>query len=118
MSNTRNTPIEVLETEYPVRVRRYQLRAESGGEGRCRGGEGVVREYEMLAAADMSILSERRRHAPRGTAGGRDGALGRNLLNGSPVSAKQNLRLSAGDVIRIETPGGGGWGVDSELEGR
>jgi N-methylhydantoinase B len=72
----------------------------------------------MLAAAVASILSERRRHAPKGAAAGRDGVPGRNLLNGSPVSAKQNLRLQPGDVLRIETPGGGGWGVDSELEGR
>jgi N-methylhydantoinase B len=118
MSNTRNTPIEVLETEYPVRVRRYQLRTGSAGSGKHAGGDGVIREYEILAAAEASILSERRRHVPRGAAGGRDGAPGRNLLNGSPVSAKENLRLNAGDVLRIETPGGGGWGVDSELEGR
>lgn len=118
LSNTRNTPIEVLETEYPVRVRRYQLRTGSGGAGQCPGGDGVIREYEMLAPAEASILSERRRHAPKGAAGGRDGATGRNLLNGTPVSAKENLRLVAGDVLRIETPGGGGWGVDSELEGR
>jgi N-methylhydantoinase B len=72
----------------------------------------------MLAPAEASILSERRRHAPKGAAGGRDGATGRNLLNGTPVSAKENLRLAAGDVLRIETPGGGGWGVDSELGGR
>ncbi|HSD30692.1 MAG TPA: hydantoinase B/oxoprolinase family protein, partial [Gemmatimonadales bacterium] len=110
MSNTRNTPVEVLELEYPVRVRRYSLRRGSGGAGRWRGGEGVVREIELLAPAELSILSERRRHAPGGAAGGAGGACGRNLLNDAPLPAKANLRLEAGDVLRIETPGGGGWG--------
>jgi N-methylhydantoinase B len=113
MSNTRNTPIEVLESEYPVRVRRYALRAGSGGAGLHPGGQGVIREYEMLAAAEATILTERRRHAPRGSHGGEGGAPGRNLLNDQPVASKANLRLDAGDVIRIETPGGGGWGVGS-----
>ena len=110
MSNTRNTPIEVLELEYPVRVRRYALRQDSGGAGRWRGGDGVVREIELLAAAEASILSERRRHAPAGVAGGLDGAVGRNLLNGSTLPAKTNLPIASGDVLTIETPGGGGWG--------
>jgi len=110
MSNTRNTPIEVLETEFPVRVRRYELRAGSGGTGRWPGGQGVIRVYELLEEAEGSILSERRRHAPRGSAGGEDGARGNNLFNGKPVPAKLNLRLEAGDWLRIETPGGGGWG--------
>jgi N-methylhydantoinase B len=110
MSNTRNTPIEVLELECPVRVRRYALRAGSGGVGRWRGGAGVVRELELLVPADASILSERRRHAPRGSAGGGDGSCGINLKNGAPLPAKVNVSLAAGDVLRIETPGGGGWG--------
>lgn len=110
MSNTRNTPIEVLEMEYPIRVRRYGLREGSGGEGRWAGGAGVVRELELLVAAEASILSERRRHAPRGAAGGGDGACGANLRNGEPLPAKVNLQLAAGDILRIETPGGGGWG--------
>ncbi|HEY6108959.1 MAG TPA: hydantoinase B/oxoprolinase family protein [Gemmatimonadales bacterium] len=113
MSNTRNTPVEVLELEYPVRVRRYALRPGSGGAGRWRGGEGVVREIELLAPAEASILSERRRHGPSGAAGGADGACGRNLLNDVLLPAKANLRLEAGDVLRIETPGGGGWGESS-----
>lgn len=111
MSNTRNTPIEVLEAEFPVRVRRYALRVGSGGAGKWPGGMGVIREYEMLAAAEASILSERRRHGPRGSSGGGDGLAGRNLVNGEPVSAKQNTRLRPGDVVRIETPGGGGYGA-------
>lgn len=110
MSNTRNTPVEVLELECPIRVRRYALRAGSGGAGRWIGGSGVVRELELLVPAEASILSERRRHPPRGSAGGGDGACGVNLKNGSPLPAKVNLQLAAGDVLRIETPGGGGWG--------
>ncbi|HEY6061350.1 MAG TPA: hydantoinase B/oxoprolinase family protein [Gemmatimonadales bacterium] len=117
MSNTRNTPVEVLELEYPVRVRCYALRPGSGGAGRWRGGEGVVREIELLAPAEASILSERRRHGPSGAAGGAGGACGRNLLNDALLPAKANLRLEAGDVLRIETPGGGGWGEPSNPRG-
>ncbi|HTH65125.1 MAG TPA: hydantoinase B/oxoprolinase family protein [Gemmatimonadales bacterium] len=112
MSNTRNTPIEVLEMECPIRVRRYALRGDSGGAGRWRGGEGIVRELELLVSAEASILSERRRHPPRGSAGGGDGACGINLKNGAPLPAKANFPLAAGDILRIETPGGGGWGVE------
>ncbi len=114
MSNTRNTPIEVLEMEYPVRVRSYQLRRGSGGAGRWTGGDGVIREFEMLAPAEASILTERRRRGARGAAGGSDGAPGRNLLNGALLGGQTNVRLFAGDVLRIETPGGGGWGVAGE----
>jgi N-methylhydantoinase B len=117
MSNTRNTPVEVLELEYPVRVRRYALRPGSGGAGRWRGGAGVVREIELLAPAEASILSERRRHGPSGAAGGAGGACGRNLLNDASLPSKANLRLEAGDVLRIETPGGGGWGEPSNPRG-
>ena len=113
MSNTRNTPVEVLELECPVRVRRYALRQGSGGAGTWEGGEGVVREIELLAPADLSLLSERRRHRPAGAAGGGSGGCGRNLLNGAPLPAKTNQHLERGDVLRIETPGGGGWGVSS-----
>jgi N-methylhydantoinase B len=110
MSNTRNTPIEVLELEHPLRVRTYALRRGSGGAGKWRGGEGVVREFEALAPMDATLLTERRRHGPRGAAGGRDGAPGANLKGGAALPAKLTLRLAAGDVLRIETPGGGGWG--------
>jgi N-methylhydantoinase B len=113
MSNTRNTPIEVLELEYPLRVRRYALRQGSGGAGQWSGGEGVVREIELLQAAEASVLSERRRHPPAGAAGGGAGACGRNLVNGAPIPAKANVRLEAGDVLSVETPGGGGWGTSS-----
>ncbi len=110
MSNTRNTPVEVLELELPLRVRTYALRGGSGGSGAARGGDGVIREIEALAPAEASLLSERRRHGPRGAAGGGDGAPGRNLLNGALLAAKAAVALKPGDILRIETPGGGAWG--------
>ena len=110
MSNALNTPIEALELAYPLRVRRYELRRGSGGAGRHVGGDGVVRELEVLEPCRMSLLSERRRHAPQGQAGGAPGARGRNFLNGEELPAKVTRALEAGDVVRIETPGGGGWG--------
>jgi N-methylhydantoinase B len=110
MSNTLTTPVEALELAYPLRVRRHELRLGSGGAGRHRGGDGVVRELEALDDCRASILSERRAHAPAGTHGGAPGAPGRNLLNGQEVPAKVTVDLVKGDVIRIETPGGGGWG--------
>jgi len=111
MSNTRNTPIEVLEMEYPLRLRAYGLRRGSGGVGRWIGGDGVVREFEALAPMDASFLAERRRHAPCGADGGGAGTPGRTLVNGAPLEPKASTRLAAGDVVRIETPGGGGWGA-------
>ena len=110
MSNTRNTPIEVLEMEYPLRLKAYGLRRGSGGVGKWTGGDGVIREVEALAPMEASILAERRRHAPRGAAGGRDGARGCTLLNGAPLPSKVSVSLAPGDVLRVETPGGGGWG--------
>jgi N-methylhydantoinase B len=113
MTNTRNTPVEVLETRYPLRVRRYALRHESGGLGRRPGGDGLVREYEFLGPAQVSLLTERRSHAPWGIAGGGAGAPGRNLLNDGELPAKCQLAVRAGDRLCIETPGGGGWGSPS-----
>jgi len=110
MSNTRSTPIEVLEMEYPLRLKAYALRRGSGGVGKWMGGDGVIREFEALAPMEASILAERRRHAPRGAAGGRDGARGCTLLNGAPLPSKVSVSLAPGDVLRVETPGGGGWG--------
>jgi len=110
MSNTRNTPIEVFELEHPVRIRSYALRAHSGGWGQQRGGVGVVREYEALENVEVSLITERRRHTPRGVVGGGPGATGLNSLNGKPLGGRAELRLHPGDVLRIETPGGGGWG--------
>ncbi len=114
MSNTRNTPIEVLEMEHPLRVRTYVLRRGSGGNGKWAGGEGVVREFEALAPMEATLLTERRRHGPAGATGGLDGAPGSNLLNGARLASKTTFRLATGDVLRIETPGGGGWGKGEE----
>jgi N-methylhydantoinase B len=110
MSNTLNTPIEALETELPLRVRELGLRRESGGAGRRRGGDGIVRELEALAPMRFTLIAERRRHPPRGRAGGADGAPGRDTRNGEPLPSKAEAELKAGDRLRIETPGGGGWG--------
>jgi N-methylhydantoinase B len=110
MSNTLSTPVEALELQYPLRVERYSLRLGSGGDGRHRGGDGVVRALRALEPCRLSIVSERRRHAPAGAAGGAAGDPGRNLLNSEELPGKVTLDLDGGDVITIETPGGGGYG--------
>jgi N-methylhydantoinase B len=110
MSNTLNTPIEALENEYPMRVRELAVRRGSGGAGRHRGGDGIVREIEALEPMRFSLITERRRHPPRGRDGGTDGAVGSNLLNGEPLASKASGELRRGDRLRIETPGGGGLG--------
>lgn len=111
MTNTLNTPVESLEMHYPLRIRRYGMRRGSGGQGARRGGNGVVREYEFLEPARLSLLTERRRVAPWGLNGGGDGAPGENLLNGRPLPGKCSLSVGAGDRLLIRTPGGGGWGA-------
>ena len=111
MSNTLNTPVEALETELPLRVRELSIRRGSGGQGAHRGGDGMVREIEALEPMRFTLLTERRRHPPRGRDGGRDGAPGRNLLNGEELPAKAAGTLKPGDRLRVETPGGGGYGV-------
>jgi N-methylhydantoinase B len=115
MSNTLNTPVEALEMAYPLRLVRYSLRRNSGGQGRHRGGEGIVREYELLTAATVTMLSERRTVPPWGAAGGQPAAPGRNTLihrdgREEALPSKFTRRFSAGERLRIETPGGGGWG--------
>ena len=110
MSNTLNTPIEALELEFPLRAVDYSLRRGSGGAGRQRGGDGVVRELEALDEMRFSLITERRRHRPPGAAGGEPGAPGRNLLNGHELPPKASGTLRPGDRLRIETPGGGGYG--------
>lgn len=114
MTNSLNTPIEALESAYPVRVRRYSLRHGSGGAGKFRGGEGIVREIEFLTEVRGSILSDRRKFGPYGLAGGKPGQPGKNQLNvhGRVHTLPSKVAFSApgGSVLRIETPGGGGWG--------
>src|SRR5262249_36917572 len=96
-----------------LRVESYALRPGSGGGGRCPGGDGVVRALRALEPCALSLITERRTVAPRGADGGADGATGRNLVNDAVVAAKTALDLAAGDVVRIETPGGGGYGATS-----
>jgi N-methylhydantoinase B len=110
MSNTLNTPIEALELEFPMRMVEYSLRRGSGGAGAHRGGDGVVREIEALAPLHYSLITERRRHRPPGAQGGEPGAAGRNLLDGEELPSKAIGELEAGQRLRIETPGGGGFG--------
>jgi N-methylhydantoinase B len=110
MSNTLNTPIEALEREFPLRVVEYALRRGSGGAGQHRGGDGVVRELEALEEMTFSLIAERRRHAPRGADGGQPGAPGADLLDGQPLRSKITGTLYAGQRLRVETPGGGGFG--------
>jgi N-methylhydantoinase B/oxoprolinase/acetone carboxylase alpha subunit len=117
MTNTLDTPVEAIERTYPMRVRRYALRSGSGGAGAFAGGDGVVKEYELLDDATVSLITERRVSAPRGLAGGGDGAVGENwLLPGGDESRAQRiadkctLHVHFGDVVRIVTPGGAGWG--------
>jgi N-methylhydantoinase B len=117
MTNTLNTPVEVLESRYPVQVVRYGLRRGSGGQGARHGGDGLVREYRFDAAAHVTLLTERRRQAPWGLAGGAAGQAGRNLLNGQVLPAKCELDVVAGDCLCIETPGGGGYGRVTDAAG-
>ena len=110
MSNTFATPAEAIELEYPLQVERWELRHGSGGTGTHRGGDGVVRELRALEDCRLSVLAERRRHAPQGREGGEEGARGRTLVNGEEQPPKVTRRLRAGDLVRVETPGGGGYG--------
>jgi N-methylhydantoinase B len=110
MSNTLNTPVEALESEFPLRVRELSVRRGSGGGGARRGGDGLVREIEALVPMRYSLISERRRYRPRGRDGGADGEPGRNLHDGRDVGGKADGELAAGARLRLETPGGGGHG--------
>jgi N-methylhydantoinase B len=110
MSNTLSTPTEALELSYPLRVERHELRLGTGGRGLHRGGDGVIRELRVLEPSRVSLLGERRRRAPQGARGGEPGDRARNSVNGKPAPGKTTLDLEAGDVVRVETPGGGGFG--------
>ena len=113
MSNARNTPVEALEDAYPLRVERYELRRGSGGAGAHRGGDGVIRELRVLAPCRLTVIAQRRSVAPRGASGGADGARGRTLLNGIDLPTSVTVDVVPGDLLRVETPGGGGFGVPS-----
>jgi N-methylhydantoinase B len=110
MTNTLNTPVEALEMEYPMRVERYELLYGSGGAGKHRGGDGIVRSVRVLGPASLSLLTDRRRHQPQGANGGEPGAVGENLLNDEKLPAKVGRELEEGDVVTVKTPGGGGYG--------
>jgi N-methylhydantoinase B len=110
MTNTLNTPIEALELEFPMRVERYELADGSGGDGEHAGGDGIVRAIRVLEPATVSLLTDRRSHAPQGAQGGGSGACGMNLLDDAQVPAKVSLPMEPGSIVAITTPGGGGWG--------
>jgi N-methylhydantoinase B len=109
MTNSWNTPVEALENQYPLRVTRYQIRRGSGGKGLHAGGDGLIREIEFLTACEVTILSDRRERGPYGLSGGDPGQPGRNSMRRS-IPAKANFHARAGEILRIESPGGGGWG--------
>ena len=114
MTNSLNTPVEALEYAYPFRVRRYSYRPNSGGKGKFCGGDGLIREIELLADAQVTLLSDRRKFPPYGLAGGEPGSVGsaihRSGKSTKVIPAKSSILAKKGDVISIETPGGGGWG--------
>lgn len=110
MTNTLNTPIEVLEAAYPLRIMRYAVRRGSGGAGRRNGGDGLIREYQFLTPTQVTLLTERRDYRPWGLHGGQPGLAGENRLNGVQLPAKVTLTAQTGERLEISTPGGGGWG--------
>lgn len=111
MTNTLNTPIEVLEQRYPVRIQRYQIRRNSGGTGQYAGGDGLIREFQFLAPTEFTLLTERRRYGPWGIGGGSSGKMGKNLLNNELLPGKCHRHARSGDVLTLKTPGGGGCGI-------
>jgi N-methylhydantoinase B len=117
MTNTLNTPIEALEYSYPFLVTEYSVRRGSGGDGRFQGGDGIVREIRLLSDAEVTVLSERRKLSPYGQAGGRPGKAGKNIVTKDGVRferpSKFSEQLKKADVLRVETPGGGGYGLKS-----
>ena len=117
MTNTLNTPVEALEYAYPLRVLRYEIRAGSGGAGKFHGGDGIIREIQVLTDCQVTLLTERRKFPPYGLEGGEPGETGRNVLirdiEELPLPGKGSVELRKGDVLSIHTPGGGGYGVKS-----
>jgi len=122
MTNSLNTPAEALEYAYPFRVTKYSLRSGSGGDGAHRGGDGIIREIEVLADSTVTILSDRRKSGPYGLAGGEDGTTGRTEVvraDGTTevLPGKGSTQLRRGERVRIATPGGGGWGKPAGKSG-
>lgn len=111
MTNTHNTPIEALELQFPLQAVQYSLRRGSGGEGRYRGGDGVVRALRVLEDCELHLLSQRRLHGPHGRGGGGDGAPGEQYVDGEAVAGTSSHHLRAGSVVEVRTPGGGGYGT-------
>ena len=116
MTNTLNTPVEVLELNYPLIIEQYAIRRDSGGAGQFRGGDGVKRRYRFLEGAEVSLLTERRRNPPWGLNGGQPGQCGNNELDGRKLPGKVRFQAIAGQTLTIETPGGGGYGTDPSLK--
>ncbi|MDH5727753.1 MAG: hydantoinase B/oxoprolinase family protein [Gammaproteobacteria bacterium] len=114
MTNTLNTPVESLEMHYPLRVLEYSIRKNSGGLGEFNGGDGLIRRFEFLQAASVSLLSERRRHSPWGVNQGSSGAPGLNQLNQTTLPGKCEIKVQTGDVLSVATPGGGAWGLNKQ----
>jgi N-methylhydantoinase B len=119
MTNSLNTPVEALEHAYPIRVMRYSLRRGSGGRGKWRGGDGVIREVRFLTKAQVTLLSDRRKFAPYGLRGAMPGATGSNILirgdgRNEQLPSKFTMWIEPGDVLSIQTPGGGGWGAEQQ----
>src|SRR5438552_10940257 len=110
MTNTLNTPAEAIEMQYPLRVRRFERAADSGGGGKHRGGDGILREIEALLPAEGTVITDRRISRPYGLAGGTAARSGANSINDAAIAGKAKVKLSRGDVLKIVTPGGGGWG--------
>jgi N-methylhydantoinase B len=115
MTNTLNTPVEVLELNYPLRITRYSIRRDSGGAGKYSGGDGLVRQYCFLEDAEVSLLTERRTHRPWGLEGGGAGQCGRNELDGRELPGKLQFNAVAGQTLTIMTPGGGGYGLAQKI---
>jgi N-methylhydantoinase B len=116
MTNSLNTPAEAIEYAYPIRLRQYSFRSKSGGDGLHSGGDGIVREIEVLTDAQVTLLADRRSRGPYGLAGGADGAPGHTLIvrrdgSAEEIPGKTSVRLRSGERVRIESPGGGGWGT-------
>jgi N-methylhydantoinase B len=116
MTNSLNTPAEALEYAYPLRITQYSLRKESGGGGKFRGGDGIVRELELLADSEVTLLADRRSRGPYGLQGGTDGSPGKTEIihhdgRRETLPGKTSVRLKKGERVRIESPGGGGWGA-------